>query len=90
VTFAVNSLGHRFGGQRYESGDESRNNFWLALATLGDGWHNNHHRFPASARHGFRRRELDLTWLGLCGLAALGLVWDLRPPPAAAPVGPPR
>ena len=90
VTFAVNSLGHRFGGQRYESGDASRNNLWIALATLGDGWHNNHHRFPRAARHGYGRRELDLTWLGLRGLAALGLVWDLRPPPAGALVAPPR
>jgi stearoyl-CoA desaturase (delta-9 desaturase) len=84
VTFAVNSICHRFGGQRYASGDESRNNAWIALLTLGDGWHNNHHRFPGAARHGFARGEVDLTYLGLRALEALGLVWDLRPVPAAA------
>jgi stearoyl-CoA desaturase (delta-9 desaturase) len=84
VTFAVNSLGHRFGSQRYASGDESRNNPWIALVTLGDGWHNNHHRFPRAARHGFRPGEIDLTYWGLRGLARLGLVWDLRPVPSAA------
>jgi stearoyl-CoA desaturase (Delta-9 desaturase) len=84
VTFAVNSLGHRFGTRRFESGDESRNNAWLALVTLGDGWHNNHHRFPGSARHGLSWREPDPTWWALRGLAALGLVWDLRDPPDEA------
>jgi stearoyl-CoA desaturase (delta-9 desaturase) len=84
VTFAVNSLGHRFGQQRFASGDQSRNNLWIALATLGDGWHNNHHRFPRSARHGFGPREIDLTHAGLRLLETLGLVWDLVPIPAAA------
>jgi stearoyl-CoA desaturase (delta-9 desaturase) len=82
VTFAVNSLGHRFGAQRYASGDQSRNNLWVALATLGDGWHNNHHRFPASARHGFAPGEIDPTHAGLRALEALRLVWDLRPVPS--------
>ena len=84
VTFAVNSLGHRFGARRFDAGDESRNSGWLALLTLGDGWHNNHHRFPRSARHGLTWREPDPTWWGLRALAAVGLVWDLRPPPAEA------
>ncbi len=84
VTFAVNSLGHRFGSQRYDSTDESGNSFWLALVTLGDGWHHNHHRFPASARHGFHWWEIDPTWLALRLLARLRLVWDLREPPVKA------
>ena len=87
VTFAVNSLGHRFGSRRFEAGDQSRNSPWLALVTLGDGWHNNHHRFPLSARHGLSWREPDPTWWALRGLAGLGLVWDLRDPPAEAYAG---
>jgi stearoyl-CoA desaturase (delta-9 desaturase) len=84
VTYAVNSLGHRFGAQRYDTGDGSRNNACLALVSLGDGWHNNHHRFPKAARHGFRRWEIDATWLGLRALAALGIVRDLAPVPPEA------
>ncbi|HEX6882942.1 MAG TPA: acyl-CoA desaturase [Planctomycetota bacterium] len=81
-TFAINSIAHRFGSQPYETRDQSRNNALLALLTLGEGWHNNHHRYPGAARQGFRRRELDLSWYGLRVLAALGLVWDLHPVPA--------
>jgi stearoyl-CoA desaturase (delta-9 desaturase) len=84
ATFAVNSLGHRFGTQRFASGDESRNNLWLALYSLGDGWHNNHHRFPSAARHGLAPGEIDLGYAALRGLEALGVVWELRPVPAAA------
>lgn len=84
VTFAVNSLGHLVGDQPFETGEHSRNNFWLALITLGDGWHNNHHRFPAAARHGLRWWEFDATYTALRGLAALGWVWDLRPMPPGA------
>ena len=84
VTFAVNSLGHRFGARRFDAGDESRNNTWLALVTLGDGWHNNHHRFPRSARHGLSWREPDPTWWALRALASLGLAWELHAPPAEA------
>jgi stearoyl-CoA desaturase (delta-9 desaturase) len=90
VTYAVNSLGHRFGSRRYATGDASRNNVWLALVALGDGWHNNHHAFPRAARHGFRWWELDPTWLGLRALAAIGLVWDLEPVPPAAYALPPE
>jgi stearoyl-CoA desaturase (delta-9 desaturase) len=83
LTFAANSFGHRFGERASDSTDESRNSPWLALLTLGDGWHNNHHRFPSSSRTGLRRWEIDLTWWGLRVLERLGLVWNLRVPPAA-------
>lgn len=83
ATFTINSLAHRFGRRRYATRDDSRNNAWLALITLGEGWHNNHHRYPAAARQGFYWWELDLSWLALRALAALGIVWDLRPVPVA-------
>ena len=83
VTFSVNSIGHRFGRRRYQTTDDSRNNPLLAVLALGEGWHNNHHRFPGAARQGFARCELDLTWLGLRMLSAVGLVHDLRPVPAS-------
>jgi stearoyl-CoA desaturase (delta-9 desaturase) len=78
LTFAVNSLGHRYGAQRWAGRDQSRNLPWLAWLTLGDGWHNNHHAAPGRARHGIAAGELDLTWLGLRLLERLGLAWDLR------------
>jgi stearoyl-CoA desaturase (delta-9 desaturase) len=90
ATFAVNSLGHRFGTQRFAGGDESRNSPWLALYSLGDGWHNNHHRFPSAARHGIGPGEIDLGYAALRGLEALGLVWELRPVPVAGLEAAPR
>lgn len=78
VTFCVNSMGHRFGRRRFETADESRNLAWLALLTNGEGWHNNHHRFPSSEKHGFAWWELDLTHYLLRGLESLGVVWSLR------------
>jgi stearoyl-CoA desaturase (delta-9 desaturase) len=81
-TFSVNSLAHRFGRRRFETPDASRNNWLISLAVLGEGWHNNHHRFPASARQGIGRFELDPTWWGIQLLAALGLASRLRPLPA--------
>ena len=81
ATFTVNSLAQRFGSRRYATRDDSRNNFWLALLTMGEGWHNNHHHFPGSARQGFHWWEIDLSYYGLRLLAAIGLVWDLRPVP---------
>lgn len=80
-TFSVNSFGHLFGRQRYATGDDSRNSAWVALATLGEGWHNNHHRYPTSARQGFRWWEVDPTWYGLLALSWLGLIRHLRPVP---------
>ena len=84
ATFTINSLAHRFGTRRYATRDDSRNNLWLALLTFGEGWHNNHHHYPASARQGFFWWEVDIAYYGLRALAALGLVWDLRPVPDAA------
>ena len=82
ATFTVNSLAHTLGWRRYATRDQSRNNLWLALLTFGEGWHNNHHHFPGSARQGFYWWEIDLTYYILKLLAALGLIWDLRPVPA--------
>jgi stearoyl-CoA desaturase (Delta-9 desaturase) len=80
-TFLINSLAHVLGRSRYETGDASRNNLVLAILTLGEGWHNNHHFYPASARQGFFWWEIDLSWYALRALSAVGVVWDLRRPP---------
>ncbi len=80
-TFAINSLAHVYGRQRYLTGDASRNNLWLAFLTLGEGWHNNHHWFPASVRQGFRWWEWDPTYYLLRVLERLKIVWDLKHPP---------
>jgi stearoyl-CoA desaturase (delta-9 desaturase) len=80
-TFTINSLSHVLGTRRFETTDTSRNNPLLALITLGEGWHNNHHRYQSSTRQGFYWWELDITYLTLRLLAAMGLVWDLRSPP---------
>ena len=82
ATVTINSLAHRFGRRRFDTRDDSRNNLWLALLTFGEGWHNNHHFFPGTARQGFRWWEIDLTWYGLRAMALLGLVRDLKPVPA--------
>lgn len=80
-TFAVNSFTHVIGRRRFKTGDESRNSFILALITLGEGWHNNHHRYPGSERQGFYWWELDISHLILLVLSKFGLVWNLRTPP---------
>ena len=82
ATYTINSLCHGWGSQRFDTGDDSRNNVWLALLTLGEGWHNNHHHYPIAARQGFYWWELDLTWLGLRLLALLRVVSNLKPVPA--------
>ncbi len=81
ATFTVNSLAHSVGRRRYATRDRSRNNWWLAILTLGEGWHNNHHHFPGAARQGFFWWEIDLTYYGLRLLSVLGLVRDLRQVP---------
>jgi len=83
ATFCINSLAHVVGRQRYVTGDQSRNNWLLALLTMGEGWHNNHHAYQASVRQGFRWWEYDLTYYVLSLLSRLGIVWDLHLPPQA-------
>jgi stearoyl-CoA desaturase (delta-9 desaturase) len=81
ATATINSLDHMVGRRRFNTKDGSRNNWFLALITLGEGWHNNHHYYPISARQGFYWWELDLTYVGLKVLSWLGIVRDLRPVP---------
>ena len=83
ATFCINSLAHVVGRQRYVTGDQSRNNWLLALLTMGEGWHNNHHACQASARQGFRWWEYDPTYYTLRVFSWLGIVWDLHLPPRA-------
>ncbi len=80
-TFTINSLSHVFGRRRYPTTDTSRNNFWLSVLTLGEGWHNNHHYFCSSARNGFFWWEWDPTYYTIRALEALGIVWDVKRPP---------
>lgn len=80
ATWLVNSASHRYGYRTYATDDLSTNCWWVALLTLGEGWHNNHHAFPRSARHGLTSREIDLTWLCLKGLEKLGLVEKVLTP----------
>ena len=82
ATFCINSLAHVHGRKRYVTGDDSRNNWLLAFFTLGEGWHNNHHAYQSSARQGFRWWEIDVTFYVLKALSLVGIVWDLRSPPA--------
>ncbi|HET7843539.1 MAG TPA: acyl-CoA desaturase [Xanthomonadales bacterium] len=81
ATVTINSLAHRFGRRRYDTHDDSRNNWLLAIITFGEGWHNNHHHFPGSARQGHRWWELDLSWYVLCVMSWLRIVRDLRAVP---------
>ena len=77
VTYSINSVCHVFGRRRFATADESRNVFWLALPTMGEAWHNNHHAFPTSAVHGLRRWQPDPSALVIRGLERLGLAWDV-------------
>lgn len=83
ATLLINSLAHKVGSRRYHTADHSRNNFWLALLTLGEGWHNNHHYHAASARQGFYWWEIDISYYILLMMNKLGLIWDMRTIPAA-------
>ncbi len=80
ATFAVNSICHMFGRRHFRSRDESRNNWLIAVLVFGEGWHNNHHAFPSSARHGLARWQIDVSWLVIRALERLGLVWNVRRP----------
>jgi stearoyl-CoA desaturase (delta-9 desaturase) len=80
-TFAINSVAHLAGRRRYVTGDDSRNNWFLAILTMGEGWHNNHHAYPSSVRQGFRWWEYDPTFYALKFLSWFGIVWDLQSAP---------
>lgn len=80
ATWLVNSATHMWGGRRFLTTDTSRNSFWVAMLTFGEGWHNNHHAQPQSARHGLAWYEVDVNWYGICALRALGLAWDVKAP----------
>jgi stearoyl-CoA desaturase (Delta-9 desaturase) len=82
TTFFINSLCHLFGRRYFPTKDTSRNSLLLALVTLGEGWHNNHHYYPSSVNQGFYWWEIDITYYVLRLMSGLGLVWDLRRPPA--------
>jgi stearoyl-CoA desaturase (delta-9 desaturase) len=84
ATASINSLAHLFGRRRYDTGDGSRNNFWLALITLGEGWHNNHHQHMGCARQGFYWWEIDVTYYVLKVLSWVRIVWDLKRVPEVA------
>ncbi len=90
ATYTINSLSHVFGRQRYRTTDTSRNNWLLAILTLGEGWHNNHHYYPNSTRQGFYWYEYDITFYILKVLSWFGLVWDLKPVPLAVRENPRR
>jgi sn-1 stearoyl-lipid 9-desaturase len=79
-TWLVNSATHLWGSQRFATDDDSRNSFWVALLTFGEGWHNNHHAHAQSARHGLRWYEIDMNWYGIQGLRLLGLAKDIKLP----------
>ena len=83
TTWSVASICHRFGGVRFNTGDRSRNNFWLAIPSFGSAWQNNHHAFPSSAHLGLRWWEIDLTALFCQALSSVGLAWNVRRPAPA-------
>lgn len=80
MTWSVNSICHTFGKRPFDTSDQSRNNWLIALPTFGEGWHNNHHAFPGSAIHGLGRRQVDMSWWIIRGLERLGLVWNVKVP----------
>jgi stearoyl-CoA desaturase (Delta-9 desaturase) len=82
ATFAINTVNHLWGSRRFETVDESRNNPITALFAVGEGWHNNHHRYQRAARNGFYWWEVDLTWYVIRAMAAVGVAWDLQAVPA--------
>ncbi len=82
VTFTINSLSHLWGRRAYDTSDDSRNNWVLAILTLGEGWHNNHHHYMNSTRQGFHWWQIDITYYVLKLMSYVGLVWDIKEPPA--------
>ncbi len=85
ATWLVNSATHLWGSQRWATGDDSTNNFLIALLTFGEGWHNNHHAHPSSARHGLRWWEIDTNWYVISALRAVGLAHDVKLPQGRQP-----
>jgi len=83
VSFAVNSVCHLWGARPYDAADDSRNNLWVALLSFGEGWHNNHHAFPTSARHGLNSRQPDTSYAFIRLLERCGLAWNVKTPTAA-------
>jgi len=81
-SWIVNMCAHVWGSRRFETRDASTNNWWVAMLSFGDGWHNNHHAYPISARHGFKWYEIDLNWYTICTFERLGLASHLHRPPA--------
>ncbi len=86
ATWLVNSATHMWGSRRFATRDDSRNNWWVALITFGEGWHNNHHAHPASARHGLAWYEFDLSWLQIRVLRLLGIARSVRTAKVASPL----
>ena len=84
ITWSINSICHIFGSREFEAGDESRNNLLFGILGHGEGWHNNHHAFPTSARHGLRWWQFDLSWYIIRTMQMVGLAWDVRTPSARA------
>ena len=80
MTWSINSMCHLWGTRSFATSDDSRNNWVCAVFTLGEGWHNNHHTFPSSARHGLRHGQFDATYRVICALAACGLAWEVKRP----------
>jgi len=80
ATWLVNSATHMWGSQRFLTGDDSTNSFWVAILTFGEGWHNNHHAAPQVAKHGIAWYEVDTNWYGIATLRLLGLAWDIKLP----------
>jgi sn-1 stearoyl-lipid 9-desaturase len=78
ATWLVNSATHMWGSRRFLTADTSTNNWWVAILTFGEGWHNNHHAVPQSARHGLRWYEVDMNWYGIKALEIVGLAWDVK------------
>lgn len=82
ITWSINSVCHVFGKQEYDAKDHSTNNFLFGILALGEGWHNNHHAFPNSARHGLSWWQFDLSWIVISGMKWLGLAWGVKTPSA--------
>ena len=87
MTWLVNSATHLWGSRRFQTPDDSRNSWWVALLAFGEGWHNNHHAHPTSARHGLGKYEFDVSWLQIKLLERVGLAWDVRLPTSEQSMG---